>query len=92
MTGRDIIIFIMENRLENVDIFKEPLPGYITAEEFAERMDVGLATIDVWLKTGKITCIQLESGCYIQESYEKILKEAKNEEVSKKFYGSDGWR
>lgn len=46
MTGRDLIIYILENGLEDEPVFKDgKFIGFITAIEAAEKMGVGTATI-----------------------------------------------
>lgn len=50
MTGRELIIYILQNNLENSDIFESIIPDY----EIAKRFDVGKETIRVWYKLGMI--------------------------------------
>ena len=58
MTGRDLIIYILENHLEDEELFKDgKLPGLMTYEEAAVKFDVGKETIiacvkNRYLKTG----------------------------------------
>ena len=41
MTGRDLIIFIMENRLEDETIFENgDIPGFMTIDQAAEKWNV----------------------------------------------------
>ena len=49
MTGRDLIIFILENNLENTEI---DLTGYIPIEDFANMYGVGTETVKVWIELG----------------------------------------
>lgn len=49
MTGRELIIYIMENGLEDEPVFKDgSFIGFMTASEAAVKMNVGVATIYVW--------------------------------------------
>ena len=46
MTGKDLIIYILANNLENEPVFKDgKFIGYITVGEAAARENVGMATI-----------------------------------------------
>ena len=47
MTGRDMIIYIMQNNLEEKDIFETMSEG-----EAAVKFGVGVASIRVWFKLG----------------------------------------
>lgn len=47
MTGRDLIIYIMQNDLENETIFETMSEG-----EAAVKFGVGVASIRVWYKLG----------------------------------------
>lgn len=45
MTGRDLIVYILNNHLEDKPIYHNGrLLGFITVEEMAEHLGVGLAT------------------------------------------------
>ena len=55
MTGRDLIVYIMLNKLEDEQVFKDgKLLGFLTEAEAAEIMNVGVATIRAWVKQNKI--------------------------------------
>jgi excisionase family DNA binding protein len=50
MTGKDLILYILQNDLEDEPVFKDgKLLGFVTAGEVAAKMDVGVATVYVWL-------------------------------------------
>ena len=45
VTGRDLILYILSNNLEDEEVFKDgKLIGFLTAWEAAEKMNVGIAT------------------------------------------------
>lgn len=71
MTGRDLIVYILENKLEDEDIFKDgKLVGYITADEVAKTFDVGMETVKVWIDQGMIDgVIKLNSRFLIPENW-----------------------
>ena len=49
MTGRELIIFILENGLEDEVFFETgKLPGLMTVEEAAVKYHVGPATMAAW--------------------------------------------
>ena len=55
MTGRDLILYILQNGLENEPMVNNgKLIGYITVEEAAARMDVGTATMNILINKGLI--------------------------------------
>ena len=76
MTGRDLIVYILENNLEDEDIFKDgKLVGYITADELAKSFDVGMETVKVWIDQGMIDgVIKLNSRFLIPENWLKGRK------------------
>ena len=54
-TGREIIIYILENGLENEEIFKDGiLVGCLTIEETAIKFNVGIATVKTWVHENMI--------------------------------------
>lgn len=66
MTGRDLIIYILSNHLEDKPVFENgKFIGFSTLVETAERMDVGVATICAWLTQGKLEGAVVKDGCYI---------------------------
>lgn len=53
--GRDLIIYILENHLENEPIFKHgKFMGFTTVDKLAEEMNVGPETIKIWISLGRI--------------------------------------
>lgn len=66
MTGKELIIYILQNNLEDEPVFKDgKLTGFITVGEAAERMGVGAATVLTWLNLGYLNCIVLGDMIYI---------------------------
>ena len=50
MTGRDLIIYILQNGLEDEPIFKDgKFIGFMTPSEAAVKFDVSEATIFAWI-------------------------------------------
>lgn len=53
MTGRSLIIYILQNGLEDEEIFKDgKILGYMTIDEAAVRTHFGRATIEAWIEIG----------------------------------------
>lgn len=66
MTGRDLIIYILQSNLEDEEIFKDgKLPGYITLEEAAVKFGVTSLTIYVWYQMNCIKGLQIGDTIYI---------------------------
>lgn len=67
MTGRDLIVYIMEHGLEDEPIFKDgKFIGFLTIEEAAVKKDVGPATIMAAINMGTIEAEYIKGGFYIQ--------------------------
>lgn len=71
MTGKDLMIYILQNNLENERIF-----NLITVDEAALKFNVGSETIKIWYKLDIISGIQLGNKLYIV-SNDKSSKEEK---------------
>lgn len=55
MTGRDLIIYILQNNLEDESVFKSgKFIGFIPAHEAAAKLGVGVATIYVYVDQGRL--------------------------------------
>lgn len=73
MTGRDLIIYILSNNLEDRSIFEDgKLVGFITAGEAAEKMDVGVATIYVWLRQKRLLGLFIGDEVYIPANFQVL--------------------
>ena len=75
MTGRDLIMYILENHLEDEELFKDgKIPGLMTYEEAAVKFGVGKETISAWTQLEYIHHIKLKEGSYILYKTESPLK------------------
>jgi hypothetical protein len=71
MTGRELIIYILQNNLEEEPVFKDgKLLGFVTAGEVAKEMDVGVATVYVWIHQQRLDGIFIGGKIYIPANYE----------------------
>lgn len=70
MTGREVILHIIENKLEDRELFDavgKPF-GMMTPEEAAEKFDVQPAMIFDWMQAGKLRSFLIGDSYYIPES------------------------
>lgn len=75
MTGRDLILYIVENGLEDEPVFKNgKFIGFVTADEAAAKAKVGTATIHAWAYQGIIDGILVNEGLYIPANFESPIK------------------
>ena len=66
MTGRELIVYILQNGLEDVDVFMDgKFVGFATAEEAAAKKQVGVATIQAWMELGYLDGVTIKPGVYI---------------------------
>lgn len=66
MTGRDLVLYIMKNKLEDKplnDVWC--LKDFITASEAAVKYEVGEETVKVWFAQGVLGGIQIGETLYI---------------------------
>ena len=69
MTGRDLIIYIMSNGLENEEVIKNGvLVGLISEDKVAVRFGVGVETVRTWTKLGRIKGIRFGDGLYFLDN------------------------
>ena len=55
MTGRELIMYILENHLEDEPVFQNgTFIGYMPDIKFAEALGVGLATVHTWVLLGYV--------------------------------------
>lgn len=66
MTGRDLIIYILQNNLEDEPVFKDSrFLGFMTINEAAMKFEVGSATIKLWIDLKIIPGIKIGEELYI---------------------------
>ena len=78
MTGRDLIVYILANGLENEPVVKNGrIIGFLTVGEIAEKMDVGLATVHAWINQNRIPSVTVSESIYIPANAKLDVKGAK---------------
>lgn len=62
MTGRDLIIYILENGLEDEEMFKNgKIVGLMSDTEAAVKFGVGVQTVRAWITLGYLDSVLI--GC-----------------------------
>lgn len=68
MSGKELILYILLNDLEDEPIDKDgKLVGFITIEEFAAKKSVGVATVKAWIDLGQLNSITISGVTLIPE-------------------------
>ena len=82
MTGRELIMYILENHLEDEPVFQNgTFVGYVSDVKFAEILGVGVATVRAWIMMGRIKdAIMIGDVMFVPTIYINTLKsEVKHE-------------
>lgn len=66
MTGKDLIIYILENDLLDAEIFTNTHPStiFITPEMAATRWECGVATVKAMMEMNKVKGVKI-GDCYL---------------------------
>lgn len=65
MTGRELVIYIMNNHLEDTEVFKDGIfVGLVSEEEVAVKFGVGVGTVRTWANLGRLKGIWINSRLY----------------------------
>ena len=86
MTGKEMIMYILENNLENEDIFKNgTFLGAMSIEESAIRLHVGTAVIKAWVNLGFLDGITINGFMRIlpNNKYIALLNNVSGDEDEK---------
>lgn len=69
MTGKDLIIYILANDLENEPVYKDgTFVGFVTVTEAAIRLGVGPVTVHALVSMGKLDYILIGSKMLIMDN------------------------
>ena len=75
MTGRELIMYILANGLEDEPVYKNgKFIGFVTPAEVASKNNVGFATVYAWIHQGRLDNISVQEGIYIPANYVTPLK------------------
>lgn len=80
MTGRELINYILNNGLEDEDVFKNGnVVGLKTVADVAEECNVGKPTVYVWARLNMIPSVSIGNELFIQANYTSPIESAKKE-------------
>ena len=81
MTGKELILYILNNDLENENVFDENgiFIGLIDIEETAVKFDVGVYTIETWEHMGWIKGVTIGDKLYFPVNIADPRKEILDE-------------
>lgn len=83
MTGRDLILYILSNGLEDEPVFKNGrLLGFATESEAAAAFGVGRATIRIWVERGDLEAVRIGDQFYIPKNATNPMERNKDEKVN----------
>lgn len=72
MTGRDLILYILENNLENEPVFIDgTILGFSTVEETAVKLGVGVSTIYIWIGKGLLDYVNIGGVYFVPAKCER---------------------
>ena len=70
MTGRELIMHILANGLEDEPVFKDGrFIGFVTIGEAAAKLNVGVATIYVWIHQGRLEGVPIGDTIYLPADF-----------------------
>ena len=73
MTGRDLIILIMSNNLEDEEVFNNGrLIGFMNEKEAAVELEVGVDTIYTMYTLGDLKGFELENHLYFPKDIKSL--------------------
>lgn len=80
MTGRDLILYILENKLEDEIVIKDGIFVWLMDEnETAAKFNVGVPTVKAWYVTGMASATQIGDHLYFLRNMKDPRKGDKNE-------------
>lgn len=66
MTGRELILYILANGLEDEPVFSDgKFIGFVTISEAASELGVGVATVSVWISQKRLNGVIVGENIYI---------------------------
>lgn len=74
MTGRDMIMYILQNNLENEPVFQDGrFIGMLSVGEFARKHNVGIATVYTWDELGWLDSVTIGDTLLIADTFDVNL-------------------
>lgn len=79
MTGKELIIYILQNNLENEVVFSNGIfTSIINVEEAAAKFGVGVATVRAWYQLGMIPGFTLGGSIFFMKDVENPMLDKNN--------------
>lgn len=75
MTGRDLIVYILQNNLEDTDVDSIMSSVFIDEEKVAKKFNVGVATVRTWYALGIIRGFEDQNKLYFPITIKDPRKE-----------------
>ena len=80
MTGKELVLYILQNDLENEVVIKDGVFVWLMSEdEAAAKFDVGIATIRAWYVCGMISGTKIGDSLYFLRNISDPRKDDKHE-------------
>ena len=80
MTGKELILYILQNNLENEVVIKDGIFIWLmNEEEAAAKFGVGVATIKAWCICGMLSGTKIGDHLYFLRNANDPRREMKNE-------------
>ena len=88
MTGRDLILYILKNNLEDEQVFDRngKFIGFMTMYEAAVKFEVGIATVRAWADMHWIDSVKVGDEIYIPVDAENPINKPQLVMNGVKFY------
>lgn len=68
MTGKELILYILQNNLENTIVLEDGLfTGFMTEGEAAVKFNVGVATIRAWYQCRRLDGTKIGDSLYFRK-------------------------
>lgn len=75
MTGKELIIYILKNDLENEEIIKDgKIVGLVSVDDLAAKFGVGRYTVLTWYAQDRIKGIMVGNSLFFREDQEDPRK------------------
>lgn len=79
MTGRDLMMLILEYKLEDTEVIKDgKFIWFMDEMEAAVKFDVGVSTIKAWYACGKLNGIKIGECLYFLRNVDDPRKDDKH--------------
>ena len=80
MTGKELILYILQNDLEDVVVIKDGIfIGFMNEEEAAVKFNVGIASIKAWYTCGMLDGTKIGDHLYFLRNVRDPRKDDRHE-------------